>query len=178
MKENLAILRLEVTPVKIGAGGMLAAQGITSWARETEQKEQGPQLGELFPIRDLRGWLGAQQAPAFPIVFSMDTDLAGVGWGPLVSTGWGASYQEQGGGARPLTCLSSSQLGAGFSDEELEEHHQNLQVSRAASAALSQPGALSPHCVGFRVWTEQWAVQLALEPGSSPRDAGQGVSSP
>lgn len=65
----------------------------------------------------------------------------------------------------PLTPLSSSQLGTGFSDEELEGHHQTLQVSPPPPPPPCVPGALalreargtgpalrSWHCgAGFRV---------------------------
>lgn len=76
----------------------------------------------------------------------------------------------------PLTPLSSSQLGTGFSDEELEEHHQTLQVSPPAPTPVCAWGSRPPGGSGCGPGTAElalrsWLPSSAASPSSRPSPA-------
>lgn len=111
-RKLLAVFRLDVTPVT-GQMGCQGPKGVTSGPGRQSRRSRDPEAC-LHP-RSARGWLDVQH--------------------PLVSGGADVRIRGLSGAGRqcrPLTCPVLPQLGTGFSDEELEEYHQTLQVSRRA----------------------------------------------
>lgn len=159
----MAVLRLKMTPV-MGQVGCWA-QGSDFLVQGDLAEGAGTTAGRVLPHpRSVRGWLDAQQ---FPGPSSVDTGEAGAGWSRWCTQMGVLSGRSRGRKRQAPDLPVLPQLGAGFSDEELEQHHQSLQVSSVASAACSVCAGPRPPPSGGLVWTEQRRVDPALEPGSS-----------